>query len=132
MAVARKLHLRYAGTDSSLVVDLTDVARATDAFTRAHRARFGFATPDRPIVVEAVAVEGTAPGEAIAEARIARRTGGGAPEPVDTVAMWSGGATHATPVFERTALRAGDRVAGRRWCARRTRPRWSSPAGRPR
>src|SRR5206468_4997085 len=28
------------------------------------------------------------------------------------VAMWSGGSEHRTPVFERTSLRAGDRLAG--------------------
>ncbi|RZK90249.1 MAG: 5-oxoprolinase, partial [Methylobacterium sp.] len=37
---------------------------------------------------------------------------GGAPEPVDTVSMWSGGRAHETPVFERTSLRAGDLIAG--------------------
>ena len=32
-------------------------------FTAAHRARFGFATPERELVVEAVAVEAISPGE---------------------------------------------------------------------
>jgi len=31
---------------------------------------------------------------------------------IDTVTMWSGGAEHATPVFERAALRANDVIAG--------------------
>ena len=111
IAVTKKLHLRYAGTEASLIVDLASVAQATAEFTRAHRARFGFATPERGIVVEAVAVEASAAGTPVMEATIAAREHG-APEPVDTVAMWSGGAEHATPVYERTALCAGDRIAG--------------------
>ncbi|MCW3475881.1 hydantoinase B/oxoprolinase family protein [Limobrevibacterium gyesilva] len=111
LAVARKLHVRYAGTEAALIVDLADTDAVTAAFTAAHRARFGFATPGRPLVVEAVAVEATAAGEAIAEATIPARTAG-APAPVDTVAMWSGGGAHATPVFDRAALLAGDRIAG--------------------
>ncbi len=107
----RKLHLRYQGTEAALIVDFDDAEAATAAFTIAHRARFGFATPGRPVMVEAVAVEAVAPGEAVAEATIAARTAG-APVPVDQVEMWSGGSAHPTPVFERTALCAGDRIAG--------------------
>jgi 5-oxoprolinase (ATP-hydrolysing) len=111
LAVARRLHVRYAGTEAALIVDLGDAEAVTKEFTAAHRARFGFATPGRPLVVEAVAVEATSAGESIAETPIAARTAG-RPEPLDTVAMWSGGVEHATPVFERTGLRAGDRIAG--------------------
>ncbi len=44
--------------------------------------------------------------------RPCRRGTGGAPEPVDTVSIWTGGPAHDAPVFERTALLAGDRVTG--------------------
>jgi 5-oxoprolinase (ATP-hydrolysing) len=109
--VNKRLHVRYAGTEAALTVDLADFAAVVASFTAAHRARFGFATPDRPLVVEAVAVEAVAAGEAVVEAEIAAR-GDGAPAPVDSVAMYSGGVAHATPVFERTSLLAGDRIAG--------------------
>jgi 5-oxoprolinase (ATP-hydrolysing) len=111
IATSATLHLRYAGTDSSLPVPLAPVAEAVAAFTAAHRARFGFATPERALIVEAVAVEAVAPGEGVTEPELAARTEG-APEPVDRVELWSGGAAHAAPVFERTALLAGDRIAG--------------------
>ena len=108
--VAKKLHVRYAGTEAALIVDFADLGTVEAAFTAAHRARFGFATPGRTLIVEAVAVEATSPGEVVAEAGIAASSG--LPVAVDTVSMWSGGAAHATPVYERTALRAGDRVSG--------------------
>ncbi|MBV9736158.1 MAG: hydantoinase B/oxoprolinase family protein, partial [Acidisphaera sp.] len=109
--LSAQLHLRYAGTEASLVVPLDRFEAVVEAFTAAHRERFGFATPDRTLVVEAVAMEGVAPGEAVQESRLAARAAGIA-EPVDRVAMWSGGAEHATPVFDRAALLAGDRIAG--------------------
>ena len=107
--IERRVHLRYAGTQAALEVPLGPAVR--DAFTAAHRTRFGFATPDRTLIAEAVAVEATAPGERVVEPALAAR-GDGAPSPLDTVAIWTGGAEHAAPVFERTALLAGDRIAG--------------------
>ncbi len=111
ITVRRLVHLRYAGTDAALPVALADPARVVADFAAAHRARFGFATPERPLVAEAVAVEAVAAGEAVQEPVLALR-GQDALAPVDHVAMWTGGAEHATPVFERTALRAGDRIPG--------------------
>jgi 5-oxoprolinase (ATP-hydrolysing) len=112
VVVAKKLHLRYAGTEASLIVDLASVETARAAFTDAHRTRFGFATPERPLIVEAVAVEGTAAGEPIAESHIDARGAAASLAPIDEVEMWSGGEAHTTPVFERTSLLAGDIIDG--------------------
>jgi 5-oxoprolinase (ATP-hydrolysing) len=112
LQVRRLLHLRYDGTEATLVVPLGPLDAVVEAFTEAHRARFGFATPERPLVAEAVAVEVTAPGEAVAEARLDPRAPGETLEPVDEVEVWSGGSAHAAPVFDRAALRAGDRLPG--------------------
>jgi 5-oxoprolinase (ATP-hydrolysing) len=108
---ARHVHLRYAGTEAALIVKLTTLDQIVSEFTAAHRARFGFATPDRPLVVEAVAVEATSPGEAVREAALAARESG-APAPIDRVRIFSGTEAHDAPVFDRTALLAGDRIAG--------------------
>ena len=109
--IKRQVHLRYADTEASLPVDLADHVLTLAAFTAAHRARFGFATPERGVVAELVAVEAIAAGEAVIEPTLPVREGGG-PLAVDTVPMWSGGGEHATPVFDRLALRAGDRLLG--------------------
>jgi 5-oxoprolinase (ATP-hydrolysing) len=111
IAVVRRVHLRYQGTDAALPVALGNLAELNARFTDAHRARFGFATPGRALVAEAVAVEATAPGEPVHEPAPTARNGGD-PEPVDRVAMWTAGAAHAAPVFERTELHPGDAIAG--------------------
>ncbi|WP_213686218.1 hydantoinase B/oxoprolinase family protein [Roseicyclus sp.] len=55
---ATRLYLRYAGTDTSLpVVWGGDADAARAAFEVAHKAQFGFVSPDKPVTVEAVEVE---------------------------------------------------------------------------
>jgi len=107
----RNLHLRYAGTEAALIISLRALPQIVEDFTAAHRARFGFATPERPLVVEAVAVEAIAPGDVVREATLAARTSG-APQTIDTIEMFTGDAQHAAPVFDRTDLLAGDRIKG--------------------
>ncbi|MBL6457340.1 hydantoinase B/oxoprolinase family protein [Belnapia sp. T6] len=112
IAAARRLHLRYAGTDSFLPVPFGTHEAVVAAFTTAHRQRFGFATPERQIVVEACIAEVTAAGESVEEARLADRTGGGAIPLLDTASLFAAGAEHAAPVHDREALLAGDRLPG--------------------
>ena len=109
--VSRLLHLRYAGTDAALIVPLGDLESAREAFTDAHRSRFGFIMPERGLVVEAVAVEATAAGDPVAETTLSPRLSG-TPHTIDRVVMWSGGAEHVAPVFDRGALLAGDVIEG--------------------
>jgi 5-oxoprolinase (ATP-hydrolysing) len=111
IVTTRQVHVRYAGTEAALLVPFGDLAGMIKAFTDLHRERFGFAFPDRAVSVEAVSVECTAPGERVVEAEVPLR-GDGIPKAIDDVEMFSGGEAHATPVFERSALLAGDRIAG--------------------
>jgi 5-oxoprolinase (ATP-hydrolysing) len=111
VTIAKSLHLRYAGTEAALIVALSELKTILSDFTVAHRARFGFATPDRPVVVETVAAEATLPGTVAEEATLPPRETG-APEAIDRVTIFTGGAAMKTPVLERTSLLAGDRIHG--------------------
>jgi 5-oxoprolinase (ATP-hydrolysing) len=64
-AVERRLriHLRYQGTDTALVVPLGDEAAVRAAFDAAYRQRFAFLMPGRALVIEAVSAEAVGPGE---------------------------------------------------------------------
>ena len=112
LQAARRLHLRYAGTDTFLPVAFGAHQEVLAAFTEAHRRRFGFATPERQVIVEACIAEVTAPGEAVREAALPPRAAGDAPKPLDSIALFTGGAEHAAPVHDRDALCAGDRIKG--------------------
>jgi 5-oxoprolinase (ATP-hydrolysing) len=111
VTTARTLHLRYAGTEAALIVALNNLETIVADFTAAHRARFGFATPDRPIVAEAVAAEATLPGTVTAEATLAARESS-EHNIIDRVRIFTGGSEVEAPVLERTSLLAGDRITG--------------------
>jgi 5-oxoprolinase (ATP-hydrolysing) len=112
LVAAHRLHLRYAGTDSFLPVAMAGHDAVLAAFTEAHRARFGFATPERQVVVEAALAEVTMPGEAVTEATLAPRPAGKAPPELGRVRLFCAGAHHDAPVLDREALLAGDHISG--------------------
>ncbi len=112
LQAARRLHLRYAGTDTFLPVAFGAHQEVLAEFTEAHRRRFGFATPERQVIVEACVAEVTAPGEAVREAALPQRAAGQEPVVVDSITLFTQGAEHAAPVHDREMLRAGDRIKG--------------------
>ncbi|HEX7388458.1 MAG TPA: hydantoinase B/oxoprolinase family protein [Acidiphilium sp.] len=106
---AAQLHLRYEATEAILPI-AADAPDREAAFTTAHEARFGFAIPGRPIIVDAVSVEATSPGETVEERTPPHRDA--ALAPIDTVSIWSRGEAHRACVYDRTDLRPGDSIPG--------------------
>ncbi len=108
----RKLHLKYDGADSTLIVDFGPTAQILEAFERAHRLQFGFVAPGKPLVVEAISVEAIGSTQDV-EDRISDAEPRAAPPPaLASVAMYSAGEERMTPVFDRSALRPHDKIAG--------------------
>ncbi|WP_326544200.1 hydantoinase B/oxoprolinase family protein [Pseudorhodoferax sp.] len=111
IAVHRRVHVRYQGSDAALVVPHGGLAQIQAAFEAAYRQRFSFLMAGRALVVEAVSVEAQLAGEAPAEPLLPL----GAPRPApvhETVAMYCEGAWRQAALVLREALRPGDRVAG--------------------
>ena len=111
--VLRRAHLRYAGTDSALVVDFGDgsVATLTAGFEAAYRRRYAFLMQGRALVVEAVSVEAIAAGDAPAEPRV--EVGAATPAPVtERVQMYSEGRWWDAALVVRETLRPGHVVDG--------------------
>ncbi len=113
----RKVHLRYQGTDTALVVPLQAgadaIAMLTAAFEAAYRQRFAFLMPGRALVIEAVSVEAVGEGErhdtpADALAAAPAHT----PAPAATVRLYSGGQWHAAALHVRESLQPGATLAG--------------------
>ena len=102
---ARRAHLRYAGTDTALMVPLQDRPGLVRAFETAYRQQFSFLMPDKPIVLEAVSVELTAAPEPAVASLVAAPDGGPGRGP--------GADVHRRPVGR------GGSAAARRAAARR-------------
>ena len=64
----QRVHLRYEGTDSALVVPWGYLAQLSVGFEAAYRQRFAFLMQGKALVVEAVSVEAILPGDAPEEA----------------------------------------------------------------
>ena len=110
--VERSLDLGYVGTDTSLaVVAHGEGAAWRAAFEQEHRSRFGYVREERDIEVKAVRVrlvgmEGRAP-------QLRAPEGAPAPKPLRTAHAWFPGLGRVeAPVYEREALRPGDRLEG--------------------
>ncbi len=86
----RRVHMRYEGTDSALVVPFGSPTELQSAFEGAYRQRFAFLMTERALVVEAVSVEAVGAGDAPAEAVQAMHAPQAAPV-AETVRLFSGG-----------------------------------------
>ena len=112
MSVHRKVHLRYEGTDSPLMLDCADRAAMVAAFEEAHQLQYGFIAPEKRHMVEAVTVEviGGAPDVSDPQLEIASEPG--APEVLAEVETYMDGAARSTRVYDREGLQPGARVHG--------------------
>jgi 5-oxoprolinase (ATP-hydrolysing) len=110
--VIRKVHLRYEGTDTALVVPFTDRQAMIDAFVDIHKRRFGFSAADRGYVVETVSVEAIGASETVSDPEIQDIPGVVDLRPYDVVRMYTQSEWRDTPVYNSEALLPGDRIKG--------------------
>ena len=124
-----RAHIRYAGTDTPLIVEAGTSLRPSSwkqrpaqvrmvslqtmqwAFERAHKAQFGFIDRSKALVIEAVSVEAVGGGAHFREAaRKVRR--GRLPAPARRTRFFSTGAWQRASVYTRDTLSPGDKVNG--------------------
>jgi 5-oxoprolinase (ATP-hydrolysing) len=109
--ILQKLHLRYEGTDSALVVDFADLETLRSQFEQAYQQRYGFIMTDKELIVEAVAIEAIGEMEnTIAMTTILSRIT--ALEPIAQVQVYTKDNWHCAPVYQRQDLQVGDRIIG--------------------
>jgi 5-oxoprolinase (ATP-hydrolysing) len=109
--VHQRVHVKYEGTDTALIVPLGDLAHITAAFERAYQQRFAFLMQGKALVVEAVSVEAIVGGDAPSEARHALHAARAVPTR-ETVRMYCGGQWHDAALVVREDMRPGDVVPG--------------------
>jgi len=119
-----RAHIRYAGTDTPLIVDAGVVGTAAQlavklaspqtmqrGFERRHKARFGFIDRNKSLVLEAVSVEAVGGGARFAErAQKIRRTK--LPAPARRTRFFSGGKWRRARVYLRDTLAPGQKIKG--------------------
>jgi 5-oxoprolinase (ATP-hydrolysing) len=109
--VLRKVHLRYSGSDTALIVEYGDCDQLCDRFEQAYQQRYGFTMANQSLMVEAVAVEAVGQmGQPQAPPVLPSRTM--SLREIATVQIYTKDNWQAAPVYQRQDLRAGDRIAG--------------------
>ena len=116
-----RAHIRYAGTDTPLVVNAGALAgkeikgatltKMQRAFENAHKAQFGFIDRAKQLVIEAVSVEAVGGGAKFGE-KAGRATRAALPKPTRRTQFFSGGKWHKAAVFTRDQLKAGHKIKG--------------------
>ena len=113
-SIARRVYLRYRGSDSTLIFDYGSVAGLAAEFLHAHKEHFGFADPGAPLVVATIEVEATdasgGAGDFIEPAK--PRANEHRISPIARTEMFSNGKIHEAAVFDRDSLGIGDRIEG--------------------
>lgn len=109
--VHHRVHVRYEGSDSALVVPFGDMATIEAGFEAAYRQRFAFLMEGKALVVEAVSVEAVVPGDAPHEPRFPLNEVREVPRR-ETVRMYSGGEWLDAALVVREDLRPGDVIPG--------------------
>ncbi len=107
----RQVHLRYAGTDTALVLPFGSLAEICSAFEAGYRQRFAFLMPGRGLVIEAVSVEAVGQGERFDSAATGDEPPAHTPTPDATLRMHSGAWLDAG-LYVRETLRTGARIDG--------------------
>jgi 5-oxoprolinase (ATP-hydrolysing) len=106
-----RVHLRYAGSDSPLVVAMGSVAEVKAAFEAAYLRRFAFVMPNKALVVEAVSVEVILAGEQTPETVHLLAPLRDMPPHTQT-RMYLHGAWQEAALIRREDMQAGDSIDG--------------------
>lgn len=107
-----KAHLRYEGTDTALVIDFGTNDQIINRFEEAHRQQFGFISPEKNHIVEALSLEVIGESEIIEDPVLQTDPNAAIPEPLTTVSMYSADEMHNTPIYDRETLCPGCKLDG--------------------
>ncbi|HEY9762915.1 MAG TPA: hydantoinase B/oxoprolinase family protein [Trichocoleus sp.] len=109
--VLPKVHLKYEGTDSTILVDFGEMEEMRSQFEQIHHQRYGFTLPDKPLIVATASVEvigkTDVPEEQPVQAQRATLL-----QPKTIVPMYTADQWWNTPVFDRQDLIPGEAISG--------------------
>ena len=112
ITIVKRAHLRYAGSDSVIVVPLGSISEMTGAFESIYQKRYAFLMPDKALIVESISVEAIGSSQDNTEVMESLPLRDSPLRESESVSLFSGGEWHATPLYLREQMRPGDSVDG--------------------
>jgi 5-oxoprolinase (ATP-hydrolysing) len=110
--VLKRVHLRYDGTDSVIIVAFGEMDSMVMQFENAYKKRYSFLMPDKDMVIEAISVEAIGVSGDREAPALSLPPRPGPLQAAETVQLFSGGQWHATALYRREEMRPGDLVQG--------------------
>ncbi|MGF1590150.1 MAG: hydantoinase/oxoprolinase family protein [Pleurocapsa sp.] len=107
--ILEKVHLKYIGTDSSLIVDFASLEAMRSQFEQEYQQRYGFVVTEQDLIVETISIELICPTYTPKSQTIPRQNVE-PPQAVTTVKIYTANTWHDTPVYQRETLQPGDIV----------------------
>jgi 5-oxoprolinase (ATP-hydrolysing) len=108
----RKVHIRYEGTDSALLVDAGPLDSMVSDFECSHKKRFGFIAKERILIAEALSVEAIGYTESAVQNISAKKAASSRSQSHDSVQMISNLETCTTPLYLREDILFGASITG--------------------
>ncbi|WP_239121544.1 MULTISPECIES: hydantoinase B/oxoprolinase family protein [Spirulina sp. CCY15215] len=105
--VQRKVHLKYKGTDSTLLVDFVNTTTMRREFERLHQQRYGFIMAEKILIVEAISIELICPTYTSKEP-IIQKTRETTPKPEAIAKIYTNNSWYDAPILQREKLQPGD------------------------
>jgi 5-oxoprolinase (ATP-hydrolysing) len=112
IVVLERMHLRYEGTDSVIVVPFDSIDKMSAQFEAAYKKRYSFLMPDKQLVVEAISVEAVGMSEDASVNLDDVPPRDGPLQAAEVVKLFSGGKWHDTALYRREDTRPGDVIHG--------------------
>jgi 5-oxoprolinase (ATP-hydrolysing) len=107
------LHVKYDGTDTTLAIPAAaDPSAVSAEFERRYRQQYGFLMPDKPLVIEAIAVEAIGKAQDVLDERPVFAPRPGPLAPLCTNRVFTQGEWRDAAVYGREDLRPADAIDG--------------------
>jgi len=110
--IIKKVHIRYLGSDTALIVDYAPPDQMIQSFEKHHKQRFGFIQPETGYIIDALNVEAIVKSQ---DANASGRIVQSAPinnSPIKTAKMCLNNQQQSVAVFDRASIKTGDCVKG--------------------
>ena len=112
VAITAEALVRYDGSDTAIAIPLEeDVKKMRTAFEASHKRQFGFTSPEKDLVLAALAVEAAGGGTELAEPELPL-VPNNSMRPSATARVYADGTWHDADVYPRETLAPGHRIAG--------------------
>ena len=113
LEVVQTLQVRYAGTDSTLTVDLGDLKDIQQDFEQRYQQQYGITLPNKGLVVSAIIAEAIGKTAAVqVKKSSAKNEAEAVGEAIATIPLFSADQWHQTPVFQRESIHPGVKLTG--------------------